>query len=199
MDDQQITEVEAHKHPCVFLSYDCTWHAHINFVKEKVWKRINTMRKLKFELDKKSLEIIYFTFIRPLLEYANVVWDNCTQYEKLELDKIQNEAARIVTGTTKLISLQALYDDTEWETLEERRRKSKLVLFYKMPNDLSPSYLSSLVPSSVNNISAYNLRNSNDIQTIFSGTTQYFYSFLPSVIREWNDPPLDIKVSAFRQ
>ena len=66
------------------------------------------MRKLKFELDRKSLEIIYLTFMRSLLEYANVVWDNCTQYEKLELDKIQNEAARIVTGTTKLVSLQAL-------------------------------------------------------------------------------------------
>ena len=26
-----------------------------------------------------------------------MIWDNCTQYEKLELDKIQNEAARIVT------------------------------------------------------------------------------------------------------
>ena len=97
------------------------------------------MRKLKFELDRKSLEIIYFTFIRPLLEYANVVWNNCKQYEKLELDKIQNEAARIVTGTTKLISIQSLYDDTKWETLEERRRKGKLVLFYKMSDDLSPS------------------------------------------------------------
>ena len=177
------------------MSYDCTWHAHINFVKEKAWKRINTMRKLKFELDRKSLEIISFTFISPLLEYANVVWDNCAQYEKLELDKIQNEAARIVT--TKLISLQALSDDTKWETLEERRRKSKIVLFHKMSNDLlSPSYLSSLVPSSVDHISAYNLRNSNDIQTIFSRTTQYFNSFLPSVIREWNDLPLDNKVSA---
>ena len=83
-----------------FFSYDCTWHAYI-----KAWKRINTMRKLKFELDGNSFEIIYFTFIRPLLEYANVVWDNCIQYEKLELDKIQNEAARIVTGTTKQTGL----------------------------------------------------------------------------------------------
>ena len=67
MDSQKITEFEVHKHLGVFLSYDCTWHAHINFVKEKAWKRINTMRKLKFELDRKFLEIIYFTFIRPLL------------------------------------------------------------------------------------------------------------------------------------
>ena len=66
------------------------------------------MRRLKFCLYKKSLETIYPTFIRPLLEYVDVVWDNCTNYEKTELDKIQTEAARIVTGATQLVSLHAL-------------------------------------------------------------------------------------------
>ena len=27
------------------------------------------------------------SFIRPLLEYADVVWDNCAQYEINELEK----------------------------------------------------------------------------------------------------------------
>ena len=66
------------------------------------------MRKLKFKLKRKSLEIIYTTFIRPLLEYGDVIWDNCTQYEKLKLEKNENEAARIATGTTKLVSLNSL-------------------------------------------------------------------------------------------
>ena len=39
------------------------------------------MRKLKFKLDRKSLIIIYTAFIRPLLEYVDVIWDNCTEYE----------------------------------------------------------------------------------------------------------------------
>ena len=68
------------------------------------------MKKLKFKLDRKSLEIIYTTFVRLLLEYGDVIWDNCTQYEKLELEKFQNEAARIATGTTKLVSLNSLYN-----------------------------------------------------------------------------------------
>ena len=67
-----------------------------------------------------------FTFIRPLLEYADVVWDNCTLYEVNVLEKIQLEAARIVTGATKLVSLEMLYKETGWETLEIRRSKHKL-------------------------------------------------------------------------
>ena len=98
--NQQITEVEHHKHLGIFFSKNGTWHKHINYIKEKAWKRINTMRKLKFQLDRKSLEIIYTVFIRPILEYCNEIWDNCTQYEKDDLENIQIEAARIATGTT---------------------------------------------------------------------------------------------------
>ena len=70
------------------------------------------MRKFKFKLDRKSLETIYLIVIRPILEYGDVLWDNCSQYEKKnELDKIQNEAARIATGATKLVPLNALYNE----------------------------------------------------------------------------------------
>ena len=105
------------------------------------------MKKLKFDFDRKSLETVYLTFIRPILEYGDTVWDNCTQYEKNELKKIQNEAERIVTGSTKLVSIRALYQEIKWDTLESRRRKHKLALFYKMVNALSSPYLLSLIPS----------------------------------------------------
>lgn len=49
------------------------------------------MRKLKFKLDDRSLRTIYFSFIRPHLEYADAEWDNCTQHEVNDRDKIKNE------------------------------------------------------------------------------------------------------------
>ena len=90
------------------------------------------MRKLKFQLDRKSPQTIYFSFIRPLLEYAYGVWNNCRQYESNELDKIQNEAARIVTGATKFASIDSLHRETGWKTLGSRRKTHKLTMFYKM-------------------------------------------------------------------
>ena len=50
-----------------------------------------------------------------------------------------------------------------------------------------PLYLSYLVPPQVQNVSRYNLRNANNVQTLVSHTSQYFHSFLPSVIRDWNN------------
>ena len=93
------------------------WHDHLEHIKSKTWSRINVMRKSKFKLDKKSLQIICFTFIRPILEYADVVWNKCTQYEVNELEYNQTESARIVTGATKLVSFDSFIHQTGWETL----------------------------------------------------------------------------------
>ena len=69
----QIQEVLSHKHLGIYLSKDCSWHDYISYIKEKAWLRLNVMRKLKYKLDRKSLETIYIAFIRPLLEYGFIV------------------------------------------------------------------------------------------------------------------------------
>ena len=195
MQNHQISEVDSHKHLGLYLSNDCTWHQHIKYITDKAWIRINIMRKLKFILDRKSLETIYIAFIRPLIEYGDVIWDNCTLYEKQELDEIQNEAARIATGATRLVSIAILYKEIGWDSLEKRRTDHKLTLFYKMSHNLTPLYLSSLVPQSVSNISRYSLRNSNDLQTIDARTTLHYNSFLPSTVRAWNNVDDEAKQS----
>ena len=194
MNSENIKEVEHHKHLGIYISQDGTWHEHINYITAKAWQRIYIMRKLKFLLDRDSLQIIYISFIRPILEYADIVWDNCTQYELNALEKIQIEAARIVTGTTKLISVNLLYQEIGWEPLTQRRTKHKLHMFYKMSNDLSPAYLTSLVPSSFEN-TVYSLRDSQNIRPVLTRTQLYYKSFIPSSIREWNELPFECRNS----
>ena len=60
---------------------------------------------------------MYFVYIRPLLEYSDVVWDNCSLESKKLLDAVQVEAARIVTGATKLCSIDRLFKELDWESL----------------------------------------------------------------------------------
>ncbi len=56
--------------------------------------------------------------------------------EKDDVDKIQIEAARISTGATRLVSIESLYEEIRWETLEKRRQLHKLTLLYKMKEHL---------------------------------------------------------------
>ena len=84
MNQNLINNVNSHNYLGLTFSQDCSWHDHLELVKTKAWLRIDIMRRLKFQLDRKSLQTIYISFIRPLLEYADVVWDNCTQQEANE-------------------------------------------------------------------------------------------------------------------
>ena len=63
----------------------------------KAYKKINILRKFKFILDRKTLEKIYFTFVRPLLEYADVIWDNMSISLNQTIENVQLEVSRIVT------------------------------------------------------------------------------------------------------
>ena len=64
---------------------------------------------LKFRLDRLSLEKLYLSFIRPLLEYGDVVWDPDNVYLINILEKVQIEAMRIISGGTIITSLRELY------------------------------------------------------------------------------------------
>ena len=156
------------------------------------------MRKLKFLLARHSLvEIIYISATRPRLEYANVVWNNCTRYEVNALEKIQLEAARIVTGGTKLVSLEVLYNERGWVLLETRRSKHKMCLFCKMNKSNSPNYLSSLVHNILKPTTHYSLRDATNIRQTLTRTQLYYNSFIPPSIRLslWDDLPSEMRES----
>ena len=78
------------------------------------------------------------------------------------MESVQIKAGRIITGVRCNSSRQILYRELGWETLENRRNKQKLILFYKILNGLTPAYLYELVQPYLPRHSGYNLRNENN-------------------------------------
>ena len=62
-----------------------------------------------------------------------------------------------------------------------------------MSTNVSPSYLSHLVPKSVDRASSYNLHNSHNLWPVAIRTNLNYNSFLPSVIRDWNELPVVVR------
>ena len=60
-----------------------------------------------------------------------------------------------------------------------------------MVNGLAPDYLSSLVPAT--NRPVYNLRNTQNFQSIACKTNLYKNSFLPATTNEWNNLPQNVR------
>ena len=57
------------------------------------------------------------------------------------MEKIQIQAARIITGTNNYAHKNLLYIETGWEKLSKKREYHRLILLYKILNDLAPEHL----------------------------------------------------------
>ena len=117
-------------------------------------------------------------------------------------DLIHIEAARIITGATKLCSVSKLLTDLGWETLQNRRKKHTLIILFKILHGLTPVHLNDLLPPLVQDTTSYNLWNSNHFQNYRDNTNLFLTSFFPATIRAWNDLPAEVKdalsVAAFK-
>jgi hypothetical protein len=75
----------------------------------------------------KTLNQIIFFFLHQIqnIFFSNIVSRGQTNSDRLE--KVQHEAARIVTGLPSFASIHSIYIETGWEKLKTRREVRKLV------------------------------------------------------------------------
>ena len=151
------------------------------------------LRKYRLILPRKALETIYISMIRPILEYGNVLYDNCTLSNKWAIENIQRQAALLCTGGYRHTDYKNLLIELNWESLSDRRKQHKLVILYKIINKIYPDYLYRSL--NINTNTHYNLRQPLHIRPRKTRLNNSHNSFFPSTIRQWNLLPQNIKDS----
>lgn len=186
-----ITPSEEHKHLGILINSKGTWRNHVEVLITSAHKKLSIFRGLKYKLDRKSLEIMYKTVIRPCFEYGDVIWDNIDTDLVIKLEHIQKDCLRVITGLTRSVSTDKLYLEAGFHTLAERRHIHKLIMFHKIVKNSAPRALSNKLPPTTAIRNPYNVRN-NDMFTLYhSNINLYRNSFFPSTLRAWNNlPPL---------
>ena len=99
----------------------------------KVNKTIGLLRKLQNILPRGPLLTIYKSFIRPNLDYGDVIYDqhyNNSFHQKLE--SIQYNAALAITGAIRVSSREKLYKELGLASLQQQRWFRKLGYFFKI-------------------------------------------------------------------
>ena len=98
-------------------------------------------------LPRPSLITIYKAFIRPHLDYRDVVFDQAlNNFFNKRLEPIQYNAGLAITGTIRGTSKEKLYRELGSESLQSRKWFRNLSLFYKIIKNQSPSYAYHLIP-----------------------------------------------------
>jgi hypothetical protein len=135
MNNIPLKQVDEERYLGLILNSKMTWNSHVNHLTSKASRQIGLLHKLKTKLPRSALTKYYTTFIRPVLEYGSVVFDNCTIHESHLIEQVQRRAAVLCTGALRRTAYTNLLNELGWESREDRRKKAKLILTCTSPRN----------------------------------------------------------------
>ena len=91
-----LENVESIKYLGVTITSDLKWHSHIRNVCSEANRTLEFLRQNLFSCSEDVKEAAYKGMECPILEYGSSVWDPYTTGLQEELEKVQNQAARLV-------------------------------------------------------------------------------------------------------
>ena len=139
---------------------------------------------------------MYKSFILPHFDYADIMWDNCTETQSNLLENMHLEAVRIIIGAVKGTNHQQLYKESGFCSVKERRRRHKLTKHHKIVTSLCPEYLQSLLPSLVSELNPYHRRRPMERTVPRCKSELFRSSFFQSTTMPWNNLPENFKQSS---
>jgi len=128
--------------------------------------------------------------VRPILEYANTVWDPYQHNHIEQVEKIQNKAVRFVKGNySRTASVTTMRESLKWPTLQQRRCVARLTMFHKATNNMSAVN----IPEHFERSSKPTPRGQHQVfANIHSNLELYRLSYFPRTIRCWNLLPISL-------
>ena len=96
---------------CLGLTIDqfLTWRNHLQSVRQKVGCGIRILKRIRPFVGLEHLINVYRSVIEPYFTYCCIVWDSIGETLVDSLQKLQNRAARVITGA----SFKPFFDDPE--------------------------------------------------------------------------------------
>ena len=179
-----VIQSTAHKHLAMILDTKLDFQEHLKDKPSKISKTIGLLRKLQEILTRPPLLTIYKSFIRPQLDYGDIIYGktyNSSFHQSLE--KIQYNSVLAITAAIRGTSKEKLYQELRLESLEIRRWYRKPCYFYKIFHKQSPTYLLNVIPVSIR---SYFTRYAEIVPSFKVRHDFFKNSFFLSTAIEWN-------------
>ena len=153
---------------------------------------IRSIGRIKKYLSKDHLARVVNAFVIPHLDYCNSVLYGLPKCQLTDnLQRVQNVAARLVSGVCKQDHITPTLKALHWLLVEKRIILKIILMTYKTLNGLAPSYLTTLI---TRDHPTRKLRSTLQVPHVKTSTYGYrvFSSAAPKL---WNSPPDHINQS----
>ena len=169
----------------IYIQADLKWDTQVNHICQNANKRLFILSKLKrFGFNTTELITIYSCYVRPLLEYADVIWhSSLTVKQSLRIERIQKRACKIILGYNKFISYKHALSTCNLEPLSSRRESHCLTFAQSLP---SCERTSGLLPLRRKEVHGRSLRNDDEFSRLTMRTERFANSPVPYYIHLLN-------------
>lgn len=178
------------------------WNNHFQLVTKKISSYLWLLSKIRSYLSVEHRLLFYNAYVKPHLEYCNVVWTNTPHYNINKISKLQRRACKLILSH-EYTEFQEALERLDILSFDQSVFLNKAKIMYKVYNNIAPIYLHELFQMrDVNlNNTASNLRSvahKNYLLpqakcSLFKGSLSY------SGVAVWNSIPVDIKSASSLQ
>ena len=136
-----MSREDSTKHLGLIADSKLNFREHISAQIVKAKKGLALMKHLAKWVSAFVLELTYKMFVRPFLDFGDLIFHNQKTDMMDKLESIQYQAALIVSNCWYGTSQARLYEELGWESLAERRTFRRLAHYYKILSKKTPPYL----------------------------------------------------------
>ena len=132
---QKLAIVDSAKYLGVNISKNLSWKRHVDVVCKKANSTLAFLQR-NIPCCPREIKVqCYQTYVRPIVEYAAIVWSPYTKCDTVRVESVQRRAARFVTGQyQRSVSVTGLLSQLQWQSLEERRLQARAAMLYRIVN-----------------------------------------------------------------
>ena len=142
LDGHILQQVPDNPYLGVTLSDDMKWNSHINKISKKATSTLGFLKRNLKHCPQDPRRTAYLSLVRSTLEYSSIVWDPYLQKDTDKLEKVQQRAARFITGNYTSRDqgyVSQMLAELNLPPLQDRRKANRLTYFFKVVEGLVPA------------------------------------------------------------
>ena len=139
-----ISPTDAARNLGVIFDQHLSMTAHVNNLCKSASFVLRSIGQLRKYLDRATTEKLVHAFVTSRLDYCNCLLFGLPDKLINKLQRVQNSAARLVTGAKKRDHISQILSDLHWLPIKKRIMFKLLLIVYKSLNHAAPKYLSEL-------------------------------------------------------
>ena len=195
LENSELEEVKEFKDLGIITNHHLSWNPHIDYVVSKANRMLGLIKRTCKGLDDlKTLRTLYCSLVRSNLEYCSVVWSPYTKRNTDKLERVHRRATKLILKSDDPYDIRL--KKFNLMSLEKRRSLADVTFLYKVLNGNIDIDISKIIDFH-SEADRFSLRakDSLTLKKKYARTNVLKYSFFQRITDQWNQLPLDIRVS----